>query len=479
MYSLSVVIGLLQVDTPSADQTRDAIRLLLLMTGLAILSFGSVFLLGLWYLKGRDPHTDPSPAAGGRPPSDLPAAVAGSLIDERVDHHDLVATLFDLQRRGIVSVEHTDPGKSGDAFRVVMQNPDAPIHDFERPMLRALFGSTLETGQSVLLAERAPSIAAAYPEIRRALYDELVKRGYFVKSPEQTRERWNTAGKLLIAAGIIIFGVGYGLFDWTAIFPSAALLGIGLALVKLSGSMPAKTRAGAEEAARWKAFQRDLTDIARMGDAAPALVSIERNLPYALALGVSTVFVDRFGGALPVSTWATVVRDRVSEVDPSAGSEGWGGALDVGGDVLHGASHLPGVDVGSIGLPSIDLPSVGAPSVSSIGSASDAAGAGVQGASEFVIGLLNATPDIGAGTSAASHIAGSASGALGSAANLIGSAPDAVGAAGDLLGNIAGAAPGVIDAVGGITEVVDAAEILDAAGSILGALLEGLGDLDF
>ena len=343
-------------------------------------------------------------------------------------------------------------------------------------MLQALFGAELEAGQSVLLAERVASIAAAYDDIRRALYDELVSRGYFVRSPEQTRERWNTAGKLLIAAGIIIFGVGYGLFDWTAIFPSAALLGIGLALVRLSGSMPAKTRAGAEEAVRWKAFQRDLTDIARMGDAAPALVAMERNLPYALALGVSTVFVDRFGGALPVSTWATVVRDRVSEVDPSVGSDGWGDALGTGGDILHGASHLPQVDAGSVGLPSIDLPSVGAPSIDSIGSASNAAGAGVQGASEFVMGLLNATPDLGAGANAASHIAGSASGALGSAVNLIGAAPHAIGAAGDLLGNIAGAAPSVIDAVGGIAEVVDAAEILDAAGSVLGALLEGIGD---
>ncbi len=488
-----VVLPLLQIDSPSADQTRDAIRLVLLVAGLAIFSFGFVFLIGLWYLKGRDPHTDPSPGAGGTPPGDLPAAVAGSLIDERVDHADLVATLFDLQRRGIVSVEHTAPGRSGDAFRVTLTTTELPTHSFEQPMLHALFGSDLETGESVLLAERASSVAAAYEDIRRALYADLVERGYFVKSPEETRSRWNTIGKVLIGLAIILFTVIYSLFDWTAIFPSAALLGMGLAVVKLSGSMPAKTRTGAEEAARWRAFQRDLTDIARMGDAAPALVSMERHLPYALALGVSTVFVDRFSGALPVNAWANVVRDRVSEIDPVTGSEGWIDVASDGGDVLRGAGKLVDLDAGSIGMPNIDLPSVGTPSIDSLGAVSDAAGSGVQGASEFVMGLLNATPDVGAGADAAGDVAKSASGALGAAANLIGSAPGAVGAAADLIGNapdaigvagdflgtLADAAPTVIDAVGGIAEVVDAAEILEAAGSVLGALLEGLGDLDF
>lgn len=488
-----VWLPLLQIDSPSADQTRDAIRLLLLVAGLAIISFGLVFLIGLWYLRGRDPHADPVPGAGGVPPSDLPAAVAGSLIDERVDHSDLVATLFDLQRRGIVAIDHTAPGQRSDAFRVTLASTELPTHAFEQPMLHALFGPKLETGASVLLADRASNVAAAYGDIRRALYDDLVTRGYFVKSPEETRTRWNTFGKVLIGLAIILFTVIYSVFDWTAIFPAAALLGIGLAFVKLSGSMPAKTRAGAEEAVRWRAFQRDLTDIARMSDAAPALVSMERHLPYALALGVSTVFVDRFSGALPVHAWATAVRDRVSEVDPMIGTDGWGDVATDGGDLLRGAGKLTNLDAGSIGMPNIDLPSVGAPSMSSLGAVSDAAGSGVQGASTFVMGLLNATPNVGAGADAAGDVAKSASGALGAAANLIGSAPgaagaaadlisnapDAIGAAGDFLSSVAGAAPTVIDAVGGIAEVVDAAEILEVAGSVLGAILEGLGDLDF
>ncbi|MEZ4499168.1 MAG: DUF2207 domain-containing protein [Thermomicrobiales bacterium] len=99
-----------RVSVRRPDPGADAIRLLLLMTGLAIVSFGFVFLLGIWYLRGRDPYATPLPGSGGRPPGDLPAAVVGSLIDERVDHADLVATSFDLQRRGILTVGRSEQG---------------------------------------------------------------------------------------------------------------------------------------------------------------------------------------------------------------------------------------------------------------------------------------------------------------------------------------------------------------------------------
>ncbi len=465
------LIVLLQVESPSADQTRDAIRLLLLMTGLAIVSFGFVFLLGIWYLRGRDPHATPLPGSGGRPPGDLPAAVVGSLIDERVDHADLVATLFDLQRRGILTVGRAEQGRgrANGVFQVTLRDPEAPVHDFERPMMTALFGTGAESGASVLLSERAARVAAGYDDMRRALYDDLVGRGFFRRSPQATRDRWNTAGKTLIALGVVIFGIIVVVFDWTAVFPAGALIGIGLALSRLSRHMPAKTKAGAEEAARWRAFQADLTSIARMGDAAPALGVMERYLPYALALGVSTVFVDRFAEALPVNQWATIVRDRMTEIDPSLPDSSWGDALDVGGSVLrHGTGDLSDLRPGSIDLPS--LPSVGAPSMETLTSVSDAAGGGMQNASDFVMGLLSAAPDASRGVDAASS-------AVGAVGNLLTSVD--TGAVTGFVSGMADAAPNVLDVAGSVLDVVNSAEVLDLAGSALGALLEGLGDLDF
>jgi hypothetical protein len=471
-----IFLPVLQVDTPSGDQTRDAIRLLLLVAGIAILSFGAIFLLGLWYLRGRDPHAPELPGSGGRPPTDLPAGVVGSLLDERVDHHDIVATLFDLQRRGVISLTHAGERRGRrDDFTVTLLQPDAPLEPFEEPLIVALFGRKPEAGATARLSERSREIAAEIDDIRRGLYEALVRRGYFLRSPDSVRQRWRTAGQVIAALSVVLFVVIYALFDWTAIFPAAPMLGIGLAIMRLSNVMPAKTRAGAEEAARWRAFQADLTSIAKMGDAAPALAAMERYLPYALALGVSSVWVDRFAGAMPVESWAHAVRDRVSEIDPSLPDSGWGDALDVGGDVLVHAprslsslSSLPNIDIGSIDLPS--MPSVGAPSIGDLGAVSGAAGEGVQGASDFVMGLLSAAPDAGQGLDAASNLAGSVPDLLSSVD---------VGAVGDFMGSMADAAPNALDAVGGILEVVDAAEVLELAGSVLGVLLEGLGDLDF
>jgi hypothetical protein len=457
-----MILHPLQVDTPTADETRDAIRLLLLVAGIAIVSFGSVLLLGLWYLRGRDPHAPKVPGVGGKPPHDLPAGLVGALLDESVDHHDIVATLFDLQRRGVIAIRHAESRRED--FTVTLLQPDAKLFRFEAPLVEALFGKKPAAGDEARLKQRASSIAAEYERVRRGLYDELVARGYFVKSPEATRERWKTVGRVTAALSVILFAVIYALFDWTAIFPAAALFGIGVAIIRLSGRMPAKTALGAEEAEKWRAFQADLSSIAKMGDAAPALAAMEQYLPYALALGVSSMWVDRFAGAMPVTSWAHVVRDRVAEMDPSLSGADLGDGLEVGVDVLHAASHVPGVGVPSMELPTMpDMPSVRAPSMESLGAVSGAAGEGVQGASDFVMGLLSAAPDAG---------------------NVVGSAADAVssvdlGAVSGFLGQMADAAPNVIDALGGVVEVVDAAEVLELAGSVLGALLEGLGDLDF
>src|SRR5690606_36449266 len=135
------------------------IRLLLLVAGIAIVSFGSVLLLGLWYLRGRDPHAPPVPGMGGKPPHDLPAGLVGSLLDERVDHHDIVASLFDLQRRGVLSIHHAEAGSGREDFSVTLLQPDATLLQFEEPLMEALFGPKPAAGAEALLKQRARNVA--------------------------------------------------------------------------------------------------------------------------------------------------------------------------------------------------------------------------------------------------------------------------------------------------------------------------------
>ncbi len=54
--------------------------------------------------KGRDPEIGPVPTYLSEPPSDLPPAVVGTLVDERADPRDAISTMIDLAH-GLSGIE--------------------------------------------------------------------------------------------------------------------------------------------------------------------------------------------------------------------------------------------------------------------------------------------------------------------------------------------------------------------------------------
>ena len=83
---------------PVADLT------FLALTGLLIIG-GPVLLYLWWYNRGRDAPVGLIADYLPEPPSDLPAGMAGTLIDESADVQDIVATIVDLARRGAIEIE--------------------------------------------------------------------------------------------------------------------------------------------------------------------------------------------------------------------------------------------------------------------------------------------------------------------------------------------------------------------------------------
>ncbi len=73
-----------------------------------------LFFLGMlliWRRRGRD---DPSKAYASyvsEPPSTLCPALAGALIDEKVDTKEVIATIVDLARRGYIEMTDTAEGR--------------------------------------------------------------------------------------------------------------------------------------------------------------------------------------------------------------------------------------------------------------------------------------------------------------------------------------------------------------------------------
>ncbi|RMF81800.1 MAG: DUF2207 domain-containing protein, partial [Chloroflexi bacterium] len=92
-------------DREFEENVKPLIDLAAIGLGLFILLAGPLGVYALWYSRGRDPEIGPVPEYLSSPPSDLPPAVAGSLIDEQADVSDVMSTLIHLAHRGYLVME--------------------------------------------------------------------------------------------------------------------------------------------------------------------------------------------------------------------------------------------------------------------------------------------------------------------------------------------------------------------------------------
>jgi uncharacterized membrane protein len=120
------------------------------------------------------------------------------------------------------------------------------------------------------------------------MYTDVVRKDYFKRSPETTRNLWIFGGIGLIVLAAVLF---WGGLRVTVISPLIILPPIGLGIVGGVAAvfgvyMPAKTLKGAQEAARWRAFRQYLEHIGKYADLKEAAGQFDRYLPYAVALGI-------------------------------------------------------------------------------------------------------------------------------------------------------------------------------------------------
>ncbi|MBI4770903.1 MAG: DUF2207 domain-containing protein, partial [Chloroflexi bacterium] len=263
----------------------------------------------LWYLRGRDPQVGPVPEYLSQPPGDLPPGVIGTLVDERADMRDIVATLVDLARRGYLEMEETrTKGAFGThstdhVFR--RKKEFGGLTHFEGLVVRGVFRKGI---REVKLNDLRQKFYTSLPAIQTALYDDLVSREFFTRSPEKTRSAYRGWG-IAFLVGTVVLGFfalpALGQYAGAIACPFGGLAILGLGLMTVGGRMPAKTRRGAEEAARWKAFEKYLRKIETLTDLKSAGELFDRYLPFAIAFGIDQSWVSKFSrveGA-PVPGW--------------------------------------------------------------------------------------------------------------------------------------------------------------------------------
>ncbi len=358
------------------SETRNSlIHLMMIGAGLLLLGGGVVGLFGVWYTRGRDPHTGLVADFIPQPPDDLSPGLAGTLVDEHANESDIVATLLDLARRGEISM--TDLGLSGPEkrafghdYKLELLNTSREPAPHEKRMLTAIFGANYQAGASTTLNKAKGAVIASYPAFKDDLYAELVRIGYFNRSPEETRKRWGRRGFWITGIAIAAAVIGYFALDSFALIPAAALLLLSVVVRPLGKAMPQKSLAGAESAAKWKAFKRYLQEIDRYEKLDESRQIFDKYLAYAVAFGVETSWVNKFAQVnTPVPTW----------FDP--------------GDVLIPHGHTTwhtggGMSGGGGGGGGVDLPDIDMPGMPDIQKASGKAAAGLNSGSSGLMDLL-------------------------------------------------------------------------------------------
>ena len=285
-----------------------ALLLFLLVAG----SIGGGFLL--WYLRGRDPKVAHVPGIISQPPSNLPPGMVGTLIDEVADMDDILATLLDLAQRGFLRIEIQRQKKL--LFKTVEKvdfvaqaSWPEPLLPYERRLLEAIFGFAAFSGERRSLDSLKKHFYPHLSRIYADLYKSVVAAGLFPTDPEDVRTRY-----ILLA---ILMGSVISALAWPGKWTGANFMGtvaplvgipVGLALLLLARVMPRKTRQGALEAAKWRAFERYLRKLEHHTALEQARDLFERYLPYAAAFGIAKLWIRKFAHLpnMPTPPWYIV-----------------------------------------------------------------------------------------------------------------------------------------------------------------------------
>ncbi|MGC4106543.1 MAG: DUF2207 domain-containing protein [Thermomicrobiales bacterium] len=371
-----------------AQQRSDIAGTILFAAGALMALGGGIGLYGIWYAKGRDPQVGPVAEYLAEPPDDLRPGAVGVLLDETVDQRDVISSIVDLGNRGVITIEEKKPDNdplAATTMHFTLQASPDTVGESEKVLLRAIFGDTADVGTSVSMTQVQQTFRLDEQEIHDGYYQELVDHQYFDQSPEVTRKRWSLLAKVIpfvaIGLSIAVLVLSDAFSGWV-VFPIAVGIILTIAASSLAKAMPRKTLAGAESAAKWRAFKKYLSDIEKYEKIEESKAIFQKYLPFAIAFGLEQSWVNKFAIVnTPVPGW-------YEGGFPAGGNPGgygrrrggngpviiWGGQPWGGPSGNQGGGNAGGSGGG------VDVPGWQ--------DASDSAGRSLQGGSDSFLGML-------------------------------------------------------------------------------------------
>ena len=262
----------------------------------------------------------PTVAVQFAPPEGVTPGLVGTLIDETANTIDVAATLVDLAARGYLTIAEVG-GRgflSGKDWELTRTQPTAqqaaiPLRPYEQVLLDGVFASG---PGPVALSSLKNKFKPTLTSVQNLLYDEVVTRGWFRRSPQSQRATWFGLGFTLVVLGVISLVWLHGFLSDIASgaglpFSPSFALSFGLILAGgivmfLGRKMAARTADGSAVLAQAEGFKQYLvTAEASQIKWEEAQDVFSRYLPYAIVFGVA-------------SQWAATFQ-RVAEAAAAAG----------------------------------------------------------------------------------------------------------------------------------------------------------------
>ncbi len=258
-----------------------------------------LFMIYLWRTKGRDPRVKESVAVMYKPPEydnrPLAPAEVGTIVDEKLDPRDITSTIVGLAVKKYIKIEEIKREgllfDSTDYYLSKIKEPDDDLSSFEKELMKRILPYA---SPGILVSNMKNDFYTNLDSLKNTLYGELVRKKYFLTSPEKVRGFYTAAG-----IAVMIFGILALIF----LAPHSAVKSIlagaltGLPVLLCARIMPAKTRTGAGAHMDILGFREFLNRaekdrLERMGDAD----LFSKFLPYAIALGVADNWAKAFEG---------------------------------------------------------------------------------------------------------------------------------------------------------------------------------------
>ncbi len=256
--------------------------------GLFIPILALIIMLILWWYEGRDEKKGVL-VVQYYPPDDMTPAEAGTLIDEKVDLRDVVATILSLADKGYLKIIKKDK-------EILFKKLKDKIDEL-KPHEKIIFNGIFIGKDEISLEDLKKSFFATIEGFSNYLYDLLTnKKKLFNENPEKVRGIYKKAAFNIIGIGILALFYGLIYYRWDI---GVGLIISGIIVYIFSKNMPKKSHKGAIAYNKLLGFKEFMEKVEK-----PVLEKLikedenyfSKTLPYAIAFNLEKDWVKKFDG---------------------------------------------------------------------------------------------------------------------------------------------------------------------------------------